>query len=126
MLKGLGTLSDTIFWGIRAKMLTSTLDVEELLSKDGASDAFVGINQIVGNVWSSSVHLAQKIGAYCVAFAVLGIGIALLVSGGNAGKRAEVKDSLLAKVAVAVCILGFVAIVAIAQKLGGGLSYVTH
>lgn len=126
MLKELIALPDTIFWGIRAKMLTSTLDVEELLSKDGASEAFDGINKTVENVGSSSVHLTQKVGAYCVAFAVLGIGIALLVSGGNAGKRAEVKDSLPAKVAGAVCIFGFIAIVALAQKLGGGLFSVTE
>lgn len=126
MLKELIALPDTIFWGIRAKMLTSTLDVEELLSKDGASEAFAGLNKTVENVGSSGVHLTQKVGAYCAAFAVLGVGIALLVSGGNAGKRAEVKDSLPAKVAGAVCIFGFIAIVAIVQKLGGGLFSVTE
>lgn len=126
MLSNLISTSDKFLIGMHGKLLADTLDVQGLLESDGASEALSGVNNMLDSYGSSGFKLTQKLGLFCVAIGVVGIGITLMVSGGNANKRAEIKESVPWKVIGACVIFGAVAVVGFLQSIGVNLFTVAN
>lgn len=106
---------------MQGMLLDATLDVQEMLTADGASDALSGVNTFVDNFGSSGFSLAQKLGVYAVGIGIATAGIVLAISGGNSTKVAEVKASALPKFIGGLLIFGAIAGVVLLQSVGANL-----
>ncbi len=111
-------------YALSPTVVTASIDVNELLSGDGAAGeggALEHVNEQVKNYGRGGFTIMQNLAIYTVAIMMLAGAVALAFHAGNPNKRDEDKNALIWRFVAGVLAFAGIAILVFAQKIGSVL-----